>query len=119
LPPLPSCSILGATLDAAGNLYIADAANSRIRVVLANGTIMTVAGNANVGFSGDGCSATAATLDVPRTLALTPSGGFYFVDTMNERIRLLTPVSQTPSIRRHCDRQRLRRLHFLFARLMD
>lgn len=89
---------VGTALDIAGNLYIADAGNNRIRVVLSDGTIMTVAGNGSGGYSGDGGSATAAALDGPHTLARSPSGGFYFADDVNQRIRLLAPVLQIPSI---------------------
>ena len=51
----------GVAVDAAGNLYIADSDNRRIRKVDAGGTITTVAGNGTSGFSGDGGAATAAT----------------------------------------------------------
>jgi sugar lactone lactonase YvrE len=54
----------GVAVDSAGNLYIADAVNQRIRKV-SNGTIATVAGNGNKGFSGDGGPATSASLNFP------------------------------------------------------
>jgi hypothetical protein len=47
-------------VDSAGNLYIADAGNNRVRKVLADGTITTVAGNGTYGYSGDGGPATSA-----------------------------------------------------------
>ena len=55
----------GVAVDSAGNLYIADTYNDRIRKV-SNGTITTVAGNGNYGFSGDGGPATSASLDSPQ-----------------------------------------------------
>ncbi len=56
----------GVTLDASGNLYIADTADNRIRMVNANGIITTVAGG---GSGGDGGSATNASLDSPSGVA--------------------------------------------------
>src|ERR1017187_2684898 len=50
----------GVAVDAAGNLFIADTFNNRIRKVLANGTIATVAGTGARGFSGDGGAERAA-----------------------------------------------------------
>lgn len=89
---------VGTAVDAAGNLYIADGGNSRIRLLLANGTITTVAGTSTAGFTGDGGPAAMAEIDSPHTVALAPSGGIYFADDVNERIRLLTPVPQPPAI---------------------
>src|SRR3989442_1226667 len=56
-------------LDGAGNLYIADSFNCRVREV-SGGTITTVAGTGNCGFSGDGGPATSAALNLPRGVAL-------------------------------------------------
>ncbi len=89
---------VGTGLDAAGNLYIADAGNDRIRVVLTNGTIWTVAGDGSAGYGGDGGPATLAALSNPHSAAITSSGSLYFADDSNERIRLLTPVAQIPSM---------------------
>ena len=59
-PPAPSWPIPhGIAADTAGNLYIADTDNERIRKV-ANGVITTVAGNGSLGFSGDNGQATSA-----------------------------------------------------------
>jgi sugar lactone lactonase YvrE len=84
----------GVTLDAAGNLYFADMGNQRIRRVdAATGVISTVAGDGVQGFSGDGGTATAATLDSPRATALAPAamgmpvGSVALTDTANERVR--------------------------------
>ncbi len=88
----------GMYLDSAGDLFIADGGNYRIRVVTPDGAINTIAGNGSAGFGGDGGPATAAMID-PHGLAPSAGGGWYFADTSNERIRELTPVAtQSPSI---------------------
>jgi sugar lactone lactonase YvrE len=80
----------GLTIDAAGNLYLADAANHRIRRIDATtGVITTVAGTGIQGFSGDSGLAIAASLDTPRATALSPSGLVTLADTANQRIRQL------------------------------
>jgi|HubBroStandDraft_5_1064220.scaffolds.fasta_scaffold24489_2 uncharacterized protein (TIGR03437 family) len=81
----------GVALDPAGNLYIGEVGSSRIRVVLTNGTITTVAGDLTVGgFSGDGGPATSAELYQPRGVAVGPYGDIYIADDSNNRIRQLT-----------------------------
>jgi uncharacterized protein (TIGR03437 family) len=75
----------GVTVDAAGNLFIADGGNNRIRKVSANGMITTVAGNGTLGFSGDGGAATSAELDNPGDVTVDASGNVFIVD--NQRIR--------------------------------
>jgi uncharacterized repeat protein (TIGR01451 family) len=77
-------------LDAAGNLYIADENNSAIRKVALNGTITTIAGNGNWGYSGDGNPATSAQLNHPAALAMDAAGNLYIADTNNQRIRKIT-----------------------------
>ena len=77
----------GVVLDGAGNLYIADWQNGRIRKVDTAGIITTVAGDGGVGFSGDGGAATAAQLSGPRGVAVDGSGNLYIADYSNHRIR--------------------------------
>ncbi len=74
-------------VDAAGNLFIADSANFRIRQVSAGGVITTVAGNGTMGFSGDGGSATSASLYYPESVAVDTSGNLFIADAGNNRIR--------------------------------
>jgi sugar lactone lactonase YvrE/DNA-binding CsgD family transcriptional regulator len=74
-------------LDAAGNLFIADTLNNRIRRVALDGTITTVAGTGTFGFGGDGGLATRAHLKLPRGLATDPRGLLYIADSDNNRIR--------------------------------
>lgn len=78
----------GVALDAAGNLYIADTDNHRIRRVSSAGVITTVAGTGAAGFSGDGGPATAAQLDSPVAVAVDGvTGDLYIADLQNQRIR--------------------------------
>jgi len=80
----------GLAVDSAGNLYIADAGNQRIRMVSAAGIISTIAGNGAQGFSGDGGPALNASFDVPTGIAISPTGGIYVSDSGNGRIRALS-----------------------------
>ena len=70
----------GITLDAAGNLYIADSGNNVIREVDTSGTIRTIAGNHTPGYSGDGGPAMAAQLNNPASLAVDSAGNLYIGD---------------------------------------
>jgi uncharacterized protein (TIGR03437 family) len=85
----------GLSFDASGNLYIADRDNNRIRVLLTNGTISTVAGTGNAAYTGDGVAAAIAALSSPRSLAMW-RGAFYVADAGNQRVRLLTPAPPGP-----------------------
>lgn len=74
--------------DAAGNLYLADTGNHRIRRVDArSGTISTIAGSGAKGFAGDGGKAIEARMDEPYGLALDDQGNLYFADRLNARVR--------------------------------
>jgi len=81
----------GVAADAAGNLYIADTGNHRVRKIAPNGIISTMAGNGAAGFSGDGGPATSASLLAPTGLGLDAAANFYIVDTGNQRIRRVGP----------------------------
>jgi sugar lactone lactonase YvrE len=84
----------GVAVDAAGNLYIADSANNRIRVVdAASGIITTVAGTGTASFNGDGIAARSANLDYPLTVALNASGNLVVADSQNYRIRMIDMTS--------------------------
>jgi len=76
----------GIAVDAAGNLYIADTYNNRIRKV-ANGVITTVAGDGAQGLGGDGGPAISAQVFRPQGAAVDSSGSLYIADTINNRIR--------------------------------
>lgn len=80
----------GLAFDEAGNLYIGDGAS--VRMVGADGTIRTVAGNGLMGFSGDGESATTAQTG-SWGVAFDSAGRLYTADWLNNVVRLLTPVN--------------------------
>ncbi len=74
-------------LDLAGNLYVADVENHRIRKVDGSGLISTVAGTGIAGDSGDGGSAIGAALNYPSGVAVDGAGVLYIADTGNNRVR--------------------------------
>ncbi len=95
----------GVAVDGAGNLYIGDTGNNRVRMVAPGGVITTVAGNGygeggtgsggvitgSGGFSGDGGPATSAELNNPEGVAVDGAGNLYIADSTNHRIRKVTP----------------------------
>jgi sugar lactone lactonase YvrE len=81
--------------DAAGNLYIADTSNQRIRMVdAATGKIRTIVGNGKPGFTGDGGPARDAELYNPEAIAVDPAGTvLYIADYTNARLRRVDLVT--------------------------
>lgn len=77
----------GIAVDNAGNIFIAEAANSRVRKIASDGSIQTLAGTGVAGFSGDGGPATAAQLNQPYGLAIDSAGALYIADLGNSRVR--------------------------------
>jgi len=80
----------GVVVDGAGNLFIADSRNNRIRRVDSSGTLTTIAGTGEYGFSGDGGPAAEARLASPGGLAVDGAGNLLIADVGNRRIRILT-----------------------------
>ena len=76
--------------DAAGNLYFTDRTNHVVRKVTVDGTITTVIGTGQAGFSPDGTPALEAKLQQPYGLALAPDGTIYVADSGNNRVRRVT-----------------------------
>jgi myo-inositol-hexaphosphate 3-phosphohydrolase/sugar lactone lactonase YvrE len=77
----------GVAVDSAGNVYIADSPNQRIRKVSPNGIITTVAGTGSSGYNGDNIRATAARLNYPKGVEVGPDGALYIGDANNHRVR--------------------------------
>jgi len=77
----------GVAVDAAGNVYIADSPNQRIRKVSPTGIITTVAGTGSRGYNGDNIQATAARLNYPKGVEVGPDGALYIGDANNHRVR--------------------------------
>ena len=80
----------GVVVDSAGNLYIADQNNNRIRKVDPTGIITTVAGNGNTQFAGDGGATTSSTVYIAgmhNGLAVDAAGNLYIADDGHHRIR--------------------------------
>ena len=82
---------LDVAVESAGNLLIADAGNNRVRRVTQSGTISTVAGTGTAGDAGDGGPATSAQLFQPNGVVALPGGGFLIADTVNNRVRRVSP----------------------------
>jgi trimeric autotransporter adhesin len=92
--PATSAQLINPTsvaVDTAGNLFIADTNNNRIRKVTSAGVISTVAGNGNVGFSGDGGPAASAQLSSPSGVAVDNAGNLFIADKDNHCVRKVTP----------------------------
>lgn len=80
----------GVAVTSAGNVYITDQLNNRIRKITSAGVISTIAGNGTYGNTGDGGAATAATLANPQGVAVDAAGNVYVADYGNNRIRKIS-----------------------------
>lgn len=84
----------GVAVDSAGNLYISDRHNHRIREVSVSGMITTLAGSGTPtfagGFGGDGAAATAASLASPTGISVDTNGDVYIADSKNQRVRQIS-----------------------------
>jgi len=78
-------------VDSAGNVFIADALNDRVRKVTPGGIITTIAGNGTSGFSGDGGPATSAQLSAPNQVVLDGAGNLFIAEYKNGRVRKVSP----------------------------
>jgi uncharacterized protein (TIGR03437 family) len=82
----------GLAVDAAGNLYIADLGNNRVRRVSPDGTIVSIAGTGVEGDSGDGGQANATQLYAPRDVAVDAAANLYIAEFEGHRVRKVTPA---------------------------
>jgi sugar lactone lactonase YvrE len=84
-------------VDASGNIFISDVDSYRIRRIdKSTGIITTVAGNGNMGYSGDGGPAIAAELNFPAQITIDKTGNIFFSDAGNQRIRKVTAATTLP-----------------------
>jgi large repetitive protein len=79
--------------DFAGNMYIPDSANNRIRMVSASGIISTFAGTGTPAYTGDGAAATLAALWTPEGVIADPAGNVYIADTQNAAVRKVNALT--------------------------
>jgi DNA-binding beta-propeller fold protein YncE len=78
------------SLDLAGNLYVADAGNNRIRKIDAEGIISTVAGTGESWSEQEDGPATEIALNRPQGIAAAPDGTLYVADTGNRKLRMMS-----------------------------
>jgi len=94
-------SISGITVDAAGNVYVADPSTHTIRMITPAGVVSTLAGSANVIGSADNTGA-AASFSGPRAITAAPDGNLYVADTYNNCVRRITPAGVVTSFAGTC-----------------
>ncbi|RZK21790.1 MAG: hypothetical protein EOO43_10400, partial [Flavobacterium sp.] len=83
----------GVAVDRAGNVYIADRNNNRIRKVNTSGIISTIAGTGTAGTTGDGGPASSAQINNPQNIETDSSGNIYFTQSSNLQIRKIDAVT--------------------------
>lgn len=86
----------GLAIDAAGNIYVADTGNNRIRKITSEGSVSTIAGNGTAGYV-DGPAASAQ-FDGPIGVAVDPEGNVYVADSYNDRIRKISVSGQVTTV---------------------
>ena len=87
----------GLAIDAAGNLYVADAKNNKIRKVTPAGVVTTYAGTGAAG-SANATTATQATFNVPVNLSIDSDGFLYVADTNGKLIRKISPSGKVTTV---------------------
>ncbi len=98
----PISNPFGIAVDAAGNLYISEIGNDRVREVLAStSSLITIAGDGTLAFTGDGGAATGASVGQPAGLVVDAGGNLYIASSAENRIRKITgaaPVAAPPTV---------------------
>lgn len=79
----------GVAVDTTGNIYISDYGNNAIRKVNTLGSISTIAGASGKGYGGDDGPAEKSGVAGPVGIVCTPGGTVYFVDAINNRVRVI------------------------------
>ena len=87
----------GLAVDGAGNVYVADTANSTIRKVTLEGVVTTLAGLAGSPGSTDG-TGSESRFNQPEGVALDSAGNVYVADTQNFTIRKVTPTGMVTTL---------------------
>lgn len=88
----------GIARNAAGNWYVTDSGNNRIRMITPSGFITTAAGTGQAGSGGDGGPATLAQLNNPRGLAIDAGQNLYIADAANHRVRKIAPSGMITTV---------------------
>jgi uncharacterized protein (TIGR03437 family) len=88
----------GISVDSAGDVYIAEAADCRVRMIDLKLDINTIAGNGSPGFAGDSGPAGAALLNEPTGVVVDSSGNLYVADSLNGRVRKITPSAAISTV---------------------
>ncbi len=89
---------VGVACDHAGNIYIADSYNSRIRKINSSGIITTIAGNGTSGYTGDNILADTTEIYNPHCLTVDADENIYFTDFGNYRIRKINNAGMITTI---------------------
>jgi gliding motility-associated-like protein len=87
---------IGITIDALGNLYIADTGNNKIRIVSPGGIVNTFAGSGALGSADD--IGKNATFNAPIGIARDPSGNLYVTEGPDNKIRKITPSGKVTTL---------------------
>jgi uncharacterized protein (TIGR03437 family) len=82
----------GIVFDASGNLYVAESRYGHLCKIDTSGNLTSIAGNGLYGFGGDGNPATGALIQGPTGMTQTPDGSIYFLDTLNQHVRVISPM---------------------------
>lgn len=88
----------GVATNAAGDVFVADTGNNRIRKVTPAGIISTYAGTGTAGYNGDNQLATQAHLNRPEKIAVDAQGNLFIADTLNHRIRKVNTAGMISTV---------------------